>query len=101
MLLSLAVWSPMLVRRVQTEASDSQTGSPFSWSPSRERTLEVRCGNCQARFVACYGTDEDPTTRLSTCEKCGCGGDSFKKYVFKDTVIRLIAQVTARAVKRE
>jgi hypothetical protein len=35
-------------------------------------------------------------------EKCGlCGGDSFKKDVFKDTVIRLMAQVTARNVKRE
>jgi hypothetical protein len=35
-------------------------------------------------------------------EKCGlCAGDSFKKDVFRDTVIRLIGQVTARNVKRD
>jgi hypothetical protein len=35
--------------------SDSQTGLPFSRVPRRERTLEVHCDNCQARFVAWYG----------------------------------------------
>jgi hypothetical protein len=34
-------------------------------------------------------------------EGCGlCGGDSFRKDNFKDAVIRLLAQVTARNVKR-
>jgi hypothetical protein len=34
-------------------------------------------------------------------EKCGfCGGDSFRKDVFKDRVIRLMAQVAARNIKR-
>ena len=82
--------------------SDSQTGLPFSRSPSRERTLEVHCDNCQARFVAWYGTEEDAETETVDVEKCGlCGGDSFKKDVFRDAVIRLIAQVTARNIKRE
>lgn len=79
---------------------DSQTGLPFSRSPSREQTLEVHCDNCKARFVAWYGTEEDADTETVDVEKCGlCGGDSFKKDVFKDTVIRLIAQVTARNIK--
>ena len=80
---------------------ESQTGLPFSRAPSRERTVEVHCDNCQARFVAWYGTEEDAETETIDVEKCGlCGGDSLKRDVFKDTVIRLIAQVTARNVKR-
>jgi hypothetical protein len=80
---------------------ESQTNL-FSRPPRRERTLEVWCGNCQARFVAWYGTEEDADTETVDVEKCGlCGGDSFKKDVFKDTAIRLIAQVTARNVKRD
>lgn len=82
--------------------SDSQSDLPFSRSPSRERTVEVHCGNCHARFVAWYGREEDAETETVDVEKCGlCGGDSFKKDVFKDTVIRLIAQVTARNIKRD
>jgi hypothetical protein len=81
--------------------SDSQTGLPFSRSPSRERTLEVHCDNCQARFVAWFGTEEDAETETVDVEKCGlCGGDSFKKDNFKDCTLRLMAQVTARGVKR-
>jgi hypothetical protein len=80
--------------------SDSQTGLPFSRSPSRERTLEIHCGNCQARFVGWYGTEEDAETENVNVEKCGlCGGDGFKKDAFRDTTIRLIAEVTARSVK--
>ena len=55
--------------------SDSQTGLPFCLSPSRDRTLEVHCNNCKARFVAWYGTDEDAETETVDFEKCGfCGG---------------------------
>jgi hypothetical protein len=33
--------------------------------------------------------------------KCGlCGGDPFKKDNLKDCVLRLVAQVTARDIKR-
>lgn len=82
--------------------SDSQSDVPFSSAPSCERTLAVHCHNCKARFVAWYGTEEDADTETVNVEKCGlCGGDSFKRDVFKDVVIRLIAQVTARNVKRE
>jgi hypothetical protein len=81
--------------------SDSQTGLPFSRSLSRERTLEVHCDNCKARFVAWYGTEEDAETETVDVEKCGlCGGDSFKKDNFKDCTLRLMAQVTARNVNR-
>jgi hypothetical protein len=74
--------------------SDLQTGLPFSRSPTRERTLEVRCDNCKARFVAWYGTDEDADAETVDVEKCGlCGGDSFKKDNLKDSVLRLMAQV--------
>jgi hypothetical protein len=45
--------------------------------------------------------EEDAETETVNVKKCGlCGGESFKRDVFKDTVIRLIAQVTARNVKR-
>jgi hypothetical protein len=81
--------------------SDSQTDLQFSRSPSRERTLEVHSDNCKARFVAWYRTEEGAETETVDVEKCGlCGGDSFKKDVFRDTLIRLIAQVTARNIKR-
>ena len=81
--------------------SDSQSDLPFSRSPNRDRTLEIHCDNCQARFVAWYGTEEEAETETADVEKCGlCGGDSFKKDNFKDCTLRLMAQVTARGVKR-
>jgi hypothetical protein len=64
--------------------------------------LEVHCGNCKARFVAWYGTEDDAPTDTLDVEKCGlCGGDVFKKDNFKDSVLRLMAQVTSRDVKRK
>jgi hypothetical protein len=82
--------------------SVSQTGLPFSRPPSRERSLEVHCDNCQARFVPWYGTEEDANTETIDVKKCGlCGGDPFKKDNFKDCVLRLMTQVTARSVKRD
>jgi NAD-dependent SIR2 family protein deacetylase len=60
-----------------------------------------RCDNCRARLTSWYGTEEDADTDTVDVEKCGlCGGDPFKKDNFKDCVIRLIAQVTTRNVKR-
>ena len=86
---------------LKRKGPESQTNL-FSRSPGRERILEVRCDDCQARFVAWYGTEEDAETETVDVEKCGlCRGDAFKKDVFKDTVIRLIAQVTARNVNRD
>lgn len=67
----------------------------------RERTLEVHCRNCGARFVAWYGSEEDADTEVKDVDKCGlCGGDPFKKDNLKDAVLRLVPQVTARNVKR-
>jgi hypothetical protein len=64
--------------------------------------LEIHCDNCQARFIAWYGTEEDANTQKIDVEKCGlCGGDPFKKDNFKERVLRLMAQVTARNVKRD
>jgi len=81
--------------------SDSGNVLPFSRPPNRERTLEIHCDNCQARFNAWYGTEDDGDTDTIDVEKCGlCGGDPFKKDNFKDCVIRLIAQVITRNVKR-
>ena len=77
--------------------SDSGNVLPFSRPPNRERTLEIHCDNCQARFIAWYGTEEDADTDTIDVEKCGlCGGDPFKKDNLKDAVLRLVAQVTAR-----
>jgi hypothetical protein len=58
-----------LVRR--RKEPDSQIGLPSSRSPSRGRTLEVRCGNCQGCFVAWYGTEEDAHTEATEVEKVG------------------------------
>jgi hypothetical protein len=69
--------------------------------PERDRTLEVQCRNCGARFVAWYGTEEDAETEVKDVDKCGlCGGDPMKKGNLNDTVVRLIPQVTARNIKR-
>jgi hypothetical protein len=68
----------------------------------RDRTVEVHCRNCGARFVAWYGAEEDAGTEVKEIRKCGlCGGDPFKKDNFKDVILRLIPYVTARNVKRE
>jgi hypothetical protein len=70
--------------------------------PRRELTLQIHCDNCQARFVAWYGTEDDAETETFDVEKCGlCGGDPLKRDNFKDCVLRLMAQVTARNVKRD
>jgi hypothetical protein len=79
---------------------DSQPDLPFSRAPDTSRTLEIRCGNCGARFIAFYGTEDEADTETVETEKCGlCGGDSFKKDNFKDATLRLMVQVTARNVK--
>lgn len=67
----------------------------------RERTLEVHCRNCGAPFVAWYGEEEDAGSEVKDVDKCGlCGGDPMKKGNLKDTVLRLVPQVTARKVNR-
>ena len=44
---------------------------------------------------------EDAETETVYVGKCGlCGGDGFKKDNFKDCMLRLMAQVTTRSVKR-
>jgi hypothetical protein len=64
--------------------------------------LEIHCGNCGALFIAFYGTEEDADTEVVDTDECGlCGGDPFKKDNFKDSVLRLMAQVTARNIKRD
>jgi len=61
-----------------------------------ERTLEVICSNCGAKFIAYYGYDEESVETVEV-QKCGlCHGDSFKRDNFKNATIRLVAQVTAR-----
>jgi len=41
-----------------------------------DRTLEVHCRNCGARFVAWYGSEEDADAEVKDVDKCGlCGGD--------------------------
>jgi hypothetical protein len=77
--------------------TDTQSNLPFSRLPDTRRTLEIHSGNCGARFIAFYGTEEDAATEIVDTEKCGlCGADPFKRDHFKDAAIRLIAQSTAR-----
>ena len=80
---------------------ESQTDLPFSQPPGKQNTLEVRCKNCAARFIAWYGED-DADTETKDVAKCGiCGGDPAKQDIFKDSILRLIPQVTARNIKRQ
>ena len=70
-------------------------------SANRERTLQIHCDNCQSRFVAYYGTKEDVEPETIDVKKCGlCGGDPSKRDNFKYCALRLVAEVTARKVKR-
>ena len=82
--------------------TDTQSDLPFSRSPDTSRTLEIHCGNCGAKFIVFYDTEGEAGTETVETEKCGlCGGDPFKRDNFKDSVLRLMAQVTARNVKRD
>ena len=95
--LDFAVGEIAMAKRKQT---DSQRDLPFSRSPDVSRTLEIHRGNCGAKFIAFYGTEDEAGTETVETEKCGlCGGDPFKKDNFKDSVLRLMAQVTARQIK--
>jgi hypothetical protein len=87
-----------LPKRTRTQ---SQTDLPFARQPDKERTLEVHCRNCAARFIAWYGEDDaEPLTK--DVEKCGiCGGDPTKRDIFKHSLLRLIPHVTARNIKRQ
>src|SRR5215469_14260345 len=89
---------PPMPKRKQPE---SQADLQFSRSHDSSRTL-VRCENCQARYIAWHGTEEDDETETANVERCGlCGGDPFKRDNFKDAVIRLVAMVTARNIRRD
>lgn len=62
--------------------------------PDRSRTLEVHCGNCQARFTAWYAAN-DIDAKLMHVKRCGlCGGDPPMKGLYKDCSLRLVALVT-------
>lgn len=39
-------------------------GSPILRAADTSGTLEIHCGNCGARFVAFYGTEEDAATEI-------------------------------------
>ena len=61
-----------------------------------ERTLEVSCLNCGAKFVAYYGYEEQNVDMVEV-NSCGlCHGDAFKRDNFKGATIRLVAEVTSR-----
>jgi hypothetical protein len=59
-----------------------------------ERSLEVNCSNCGAKFTAYYDPDEEVvyTVHVSSCALCH--GDPFKRDSFKGCTIRLLAEVT-------
>jgi hypothetical protein len=61
-----------------------------------ERTLEVICSNCKAKFIAYYGHDEENVEAVEVRKCALCGGDEYKRDNFKGATIRLVAQVTAR-----
>jgi hypothetical protein len=65
-----------------------------------DRTLEVRCGNCRAKFRPWYGAND---TGLQTIDvnSCGlCEGDPLMKLVYEGCELQLVARVTTRGVRR-
>ena len=77
----------------------SGTNSTSNWrARGPERTLEVNCSNCGAKFVAYYGFDEDNVETVEV-QKCGLyHGDEYKRDNFKGATIRLPAQLPARSL---
>src|SRR5262249_47757287 len=58
-----------VAKRKETDSqSDPQSDLPFSCSPDTSRTLEIRCGNCGAKFIGFYGTEEDAGTETVDTE---------------------------------
>jgi hypothetical protein len=82
--LGFAVGEIAMAKRKQP---DSQTDLLFSRFLDTSPTVEIHCGNCGAKFVAFYGTEDEAGTETVETEKCGlCGGDPFKRDNFKDSV---------------
>ncbi len=61
-----------------------------------ERTLEVQCSNCGAKFIAYYGFDEENVETVEVKSCALCHGEALKRGNFKGATIRLVAEVTAR-----
>jgi len=60
-----------------------------------ERTLEVACSNCGAKFVAYYGYDEENVEAVEF-RACGlCHSDESSETTSRGATIRLIAEVMA------
>jgi len=71
-------------------------GSEATKPAGPERTLEVNCLNCGAKFVAYHGYDAENVETVEV-NSCGlCHGEAFKRDNVKGATIRLVAQVTAR-----
>ncbi len=60
------------------------------------RSLQVKCSNCGAVFIAYYGADETTidTVETQSCALCHVDGGGRKN--FDDARIRMVAQVLAR-----
>ncbi len=78
------------------EQLDLKLGDKQKRSSGPERTLEVNCTNCGAKFVAYYGYDEENVETVEV-QSCGlCHGSFRKRDSFKGCKLRLLVEVTAR-----
>jgi hypothetical protein len=66
---------------------DLKLGSDKRGPSGPERTLEVSCSNCGAKFVAYYGYDEENVETVEV-QKCGlCHVEEYRRDIFKGATI--------------
>lgn len=65
-----------------------------------DRTLEVNCGNCRAKFRAWYGANDSGVQTIHV-NRCGlCEGDPLMKLMYEGCGLQLVARVTDRGIRK-
>ena len=65
-----------------------------------DRTLEVHCGNCRAKFRPWYGANDSGVQTIHV-NGCGlCGGDPLMKLMYEGCGLQLVALVTTRGIRK-
>jgi hypothetical protein len=65
-----------------------------------DRTPEVNCGNCRAKFRPWYGANDSGVQTIHV-NRCGlCEGDPLMKLMYEDCGLQLVARVTNRGIRK-
>jgi hypothetical protein len=68
--------------------------------PDPDRTLEVQCGNCRAKFRPWYGANDSGLQTIHV-DRCGlCEGDPLMKLVYEGCGLQLVARVANRGIRK-